>query len=187
MSTAPDVNAIDLVLDDHRNIEELFSSYESARSADDRLRLAHEIIRTLSVHAAIEEQFLYPLIRSAVEEGADLADDCIEDHQEVKELLSIVDKLRPSDDAFDEKVRAVIDDVREHVAEEENDVLPKLRAAVSEDRLRQTGRAMQAGKRLAPTRPHPGSPNRPPANFAVGPAAAMADRVADAVRDARKH
>jgi hypothetical protein len=52
------------------------------------------------------------------------------------------------------------------------------------ERLEQMGKAYEAAKKMAPTRPHPSTPNTPMANMLVGPFAAVVDRARDAVRDA---
>ena len=48
--------AIALLKDDHRKVEELFEDFEKARGDGRKERLAHEICLELSVHAAIEEE-----------------------------------------------------------------------------------------------------------------------------------
>jgi hypothetical protein len=54
------------------------------------------------------------------------------------------------------------------------------------ERSEQMGRAYEAAKKAAPTRPHPSTPNTPVANILAGPFAAVVDRARDAVRDAVK-
>jgi hemerythrin superfamily protein len=177
------MDAINLTLQDHRHVESLFARYEALTGDGDRKRdIVHEIIRELSIHAAIEEQFLYPVMRSNLPDGKSLVEEAIQEHQEAKELLDELDGMTPDDGGYDERVRSLIRDVRHHVQEEEDELLPKLRSAVSQERLEQVGEAMEAGKRLAPTRPHPHAPSTPPGNIAVGPAAAVVDRVRDRLR-----
>jgi hypothetical protein len=69
------------------------------------------------------------------------------------------------------------------VQEEENELFPEMRAAVSEDQLRAMGAEIAAAKKMAPTHPHPNAPSTPPGNIVAGAAAAVMDKVRDAVSD----
>jgi hemerythrin superfamily protein len=179
------MDAISLTLQDHREVDALFSKYESLTGDGRQKRdIVHQIIRELSIHAAIEEQFLYPTMRNNLPDGERLVQEAIQEHQEAKEVLNSLDRMTPDESGYDQRVRSLIQDVRHHVQEEEGELLPKLRAAVSQERLDQLGEAMESGKRLAPTRPHPRAPASPPGNLVAGPAAAALDRVRDRVREA---
>ena len=175
------MNAVELLTNDHRTVDELFDRYLAGGDAKGKKGIVEEIIRELSIHASIEEQILYPGIRSVLPDGDSLADEAIDEHKEVKELLADLDRMDPSDSDFDTKVRRVIEDVRHHAEEEEREMFPKLRAAVSKKRLDEMGKAMERAKSAAPTRPHPRAPARPPGNLVAGPLAAVVDRVRDAV------
>ena len=175
------MDAITLLKQDHRTVEALFRRYESGPQGQEKQDVVHEIIRELSVHAAIEEQVLYPAVRRAFPKGEDLAEEGIDEHQEVKETLSDLDGMDPSEPGFDPKVRSLIGDVRHHVEEEEGEMFPKLAQALSSDRLDEMGSAMEGAKRMAPTRPHPLAPSTPPGNIVAGPVAGVVDRARDAV------
>ena len=110
-------------------------------------------IRELSIHAAIEEEVLYPTVRRELPDGEAMADEALQEHQEAKEILRRLDRMDPADFEFDSAVRELIKDVRHHVDEEENEMFPKLRSALSQDRLVELGARMQEAKRTAPTRP----------------------------------
>ncbi|MDQ4005096.1 MAG: hemerythrin domain-containing protein [Actinomycetota bacterium] len=175
------MDAITLLKEDHRTVDSLFRRYESGLQGEDKRQVVEEIIRELSIHAAIEEQVLYPAMRRAFPKGEDMAEEGIEEHAEVKETLSDLDGMDPSDPGFDPKVRSLIGDVRHHVEEEEEEMFPKLAGAMSSERLDEMGSALESAKGLAPTRPHPHAPSTPPANIVVGPVAGAVDRTRDAI------
>jgi hemerythrin superfamily protein len=177
----PLVNAVELLTNDHRTVDKLFDRYLGSGDAKEKKGIVEEVIRELSIHASIEEQVLYPGIRGVLPDGDSLADEAINEHKEVKELLADLDRMDASDSEFDTKVRRVIQDVRHHADEEEREMFPKLRSAVPKKRLDEMGRAMERAKKAAPTRPHPHAPARPPGNLVAGPVAAVVDRVRDAV------
>jgi hemerythrin superfamily protein len=175
------VDAIKLTKEDHRTVERLFKQFEQAgpRALKTKQRLAQRIIKELSVHASIEEQLLYPALRKA--EGDGQVDEAIHEHQEVKELLARLDGMGPEEAGFDQTVYEVIKDVTHHAKEEEKEMLPRLRKAMSRKDLEELGDRMKAAKKLAPTRPHPNAPNEPPGNVAAGMVAGVMDRARDAV------
>ena len=114
-------DGIELLAEDHREIERLFEHYRSAR--DDAI--AHDILDQLAMHTAIEEQVLYPEIRRIVDGGDDLADRAEAEHAAVKQLVGRALTTPPPDLAgLVEQLRR---DVEEHVAYEEQELFPELR------------------------------------------------------------
>lgn len=173
------MDAVTVIKHDHNEVEQRFLQYE-ARSAD-LDEVVAEVVRLLSVHAAMEEQLLYPVVRVKVEGGADIADHAIEEHQQVKRVLADIEKLEPGSGVLDVRIRALIDTVRHHVEEEEGELLPKLEAAVDRRRLDQMGDLMERAKGLLPTHPHPLVPGTATAQLLAGPWASIADHVRDFV------
>jgi hypothetical protein len=47
--------------------------------------------------------------------------------------------------------------------------------------LCELGEKFEKSKKLAPTRPHPSAPDRPPANKILGPGVGLIDRMRDAL------
>jgi Hemerythrin HHE cation binding domain len=106
-------DAISLLTSDHRTVEQLFADYERGlQSADAKRQVVDQIIRELSVHAAVEEAYFYPEVRKALGEGGELVDESLHEHQEVKEALAALEDMDPADAAYDQKVAALIADVR---------------------------------------------------------------------------
>lgn len=177
------VDGIELLIRDHRTVDDLFEQYENVGPEDHATKrsLVDDMIRELSVHAAIEEPFLYPFIRDEVNGGDRLAQEGIEEHQEAKNILADLEDRKPTDPDFDARVRELIADVRHHVEEEEQEFFPALRTAATPEQLGDLGERLSTAKSAAPTRPHPGAPNTPPGNLAAGPVAGAVDRAKDAI------
>lgn len=180
-SAQPD--AIALLKADHRTVENLFKSFEKAGDSAHRTKrkLVDDITRELSIHAAIEEQFLYPAVRRELPRAEDDALESIEEHHVVKWILSELEGMNPQDERFDAKVTVLIESVRHHVREEEQELFQEMRNGMSRKTLVELGTHLADGKRLAPTRPHPRSPDEPPANLIVGTVAGVVDRARSAV------
>lgn len=178
------MDIIKLLTDDHDHVDELFRRFQIAERADTRAELGKEIVHELSVHAAVEEQFLYPLVRLKLEGGGELADHSIEEHAEVKRLLTDVEKLDAESVDYRETVEEVIDSVRHHVEDEEGDMFPQLEEATSDDLRDRIGAVVDTAKGLVPTHPHPLVPGTATAQLVAGPWATAIDKARDLL-DAR--
>lgn len=177
-------DAISLLTNDHRTVEQLFADYERGLQGPEAKRqVVDQITRELSIHAAIEEVYLYPEVKKALGEGGELVDESLHEHQEVKETLAALEDMDPTDAAYDQTVAALIADVRHHVQEEEDEMFPKLRSALSVEQLADIGQKLADGKAKVPTRPHPHAPASGPGAKVAGPAAGMVDRVRDTLGD----
>src|SRR5437763_9539355 len=117
------MNALIVLKQDHNNVEELFSRFEHLDAGDfeTKRHVADKIIEHLSIHAAVEEQGFYPAVRTASADAADVVLQGLEEHHVVQWTLSELEKLAPSDERFDPKMRVLIESVRHHVEEEENE------------------------------------------------------------------
>jgi hemerythrin superfamily protein len=177
------MDAITLLKDDHKTVEQLFKRFEKAgdRAFVEQRQIVDRIIEELSIHAAVEEQLFYPVIRATVPDTDDLALESLEEHHIVKWVLAELDSMAPEDERFAAKVTVLIENVRHHVKEEEDELFPMVRDELGRNALSDLGDAMAAAKALAPTHPHPRSPDTPPGNLVMGTAAGVADRLGDTV------
>jgi hemerythrin superfamily protein len=175
------MDAITLLRNDHKTVEGLFRRFEKAGDGAhvEKRAIVDRIIEELSVHAAIEEQVFYPVARATVPDTEDIALESLEEHHIVKWVLSELDGLDPAAERFDAKVTVLIENVRHHVEEEEGEFFPKVRAELGRKALGDLGQALADAKTIAPTHPHPRSPDVPPGNSVVGSIVGVIDRVGD--------
>lgn len=180
------MDAITLLKKDHRTVEGLFKRFEKLgdRAKKGKQDVVERIIKELSVHAAIEEAVLYPAIRSAIDDKKidELVLESLEEHHVAKWTLSELDGMTPEHERFDAKVTVLIDNVRHHVEEEEQELFPKMARAFGKERLRELGDALAEAEKMVPTRPHPRMPDEPPGNILGAPGAALVDKALDAGR-----
>jgi hemerythrin superfamily protein len=182
------MDAITLLKQDHREVEGLFKRFERAgdRGTATKRQVVEQLIKALAVHAAIEEQLFYPAAREAVEGAEDTLLESLEEHHIVKWVLSELDGMEPDAERFDAKVTVLVESVRHHVEEEESELFPQVRQAMGRKALAELGDRMAEAKKTAPTRPHPRSPDTPPANLVTGAAAGLLDRAREAGRRAAR-
>jgi hemerythrin superfamily protein len=113
---APD--AIKLLKDDHRQVEEWFEEFEKTKSASKKQKLATQICTALTIHTQIEEEIFYPACREAgVEE--DMMDEADVEHDGAKKLIEEIEEGKPGDDHWDAKVHVLSEMIKHHVKEEE--------------------------------------------------------------------
>jgi hemerythrin-like domain-containing protein len=175
------MDAITLLRNDHRTVEQLFKRFEKAgdEAYVAKREIVDRIIEELSVHAVIEEQLFYPAARATVPGVEDIALESIEEHHIVKWVLSELDGMAPQDERFDAKVTVLIENVRHHVEEEQDEFFPKVRDELGRKALNELGDAMAEAKATAPTHPHPRAPDTPPANAIIGNVTGVVDRISD--------
>jgi len=175
------MDAITLLRNDHKTVEQLFKRFEKAgdRAYVEKRQIVDRIVEELSRHAAIEEQIFYPAVRATVPDTEDVTLESLEEHHIVKWVLSELDGMDPQDERFDAKVTVLIENVRHHVEEEEQEMFPQVRKELSRTALADLGEALAQAKQSAPTHPHPRLPDVPPANAAAGAFAAWIDYVSD--------
>jgi hemerythrin superfamily protein len=172
---------VDVLIHDHRELEEMFGEVETEPGAERRRRLANEIVAELVRHTVAEEQYLYPTVRRVLPEGDRIAKHHIHDHSEAEADMKRLEGLEATDPDFEFVLTRLMTEMRQHMLEEETDLFPRLRAAADPDELRELARKAQHVEKFAPTRPHPGAPDRPLVNKLLEPAMGLVDRIRDAL------
>jgi hemerythrin-like domain-containing protein len=179
------MDALTFLRQDHKSVLGMLEVLDGAPAGSG----AHESgLRTMvtnlviaeSQHEAIEEQFFWPAVRELVDDGDSLADKAIEQEQEGKKLLQRLEDGTPGEPDYQEALQDFVKAGRDHIAFEQNVVWPAFEAAISRDELMRMGEKLEAAKKIAPTRPHPGTPPSPGVLKTMGMVTAMADHVRDA-------
>ncbi|MEU1709875.1 hemerythrin domain-containing protein [Streptomyces sp. NPDC005706] len=175
-------NVIQELTTDHREVEEIFGRIEAMPpGSKERKTLADQATIELVRHSVAEEAYLYPAVRKHVEGGGALADKEIEDHAQAEQILKDLEGLDADDARFDTLMTRLMSEIRSHVADEEQNLFPRLQAACTPEALDELGEKVRKAKKTAPTRPHPMAPDKPPANKLLAPGAGMVDRLRDAM------
>ena len=117
MASTKSQDAIALLKEDHRRVEELFESFEKARGDERKQKLALEICKELTIHTILEEEIFYPALDGKVEE--DLLKESFVEHDAAKLLIAEIENGEPSEEFFDSKVKVLKEEIEHHVEEEE--------------------------------------------------------------------
>jgi hemerythrin-like domain-containing protein len=148
-------DAIVLLKDDHQQVRKVFREFESAgEDATERKgKLVDKMIELLTQHTYIENEVMYPRVRELL---PDLEDDVLESYEEhhVADVLVMeLAAMKPTDERFDAKTTVLIENVRHHMDEEEEDWFPKVREGLGRKALQEIGEELLEAKKKAPTRP----------------------------------
>ncbi|MHB9863816.1 hemerythrin domain-containing protein [Streptomyces sp. YIM S03343] len=181
-------NVIDELVTDHREVEELFGKIEGLPPGDKNRKLyADQATIELVRHSVAEESYLYPAVREHVVGGDAIADKEIDDHARAEQLMKDLEKCQADDPDFDRLMDTLMSGIRMHLADEEQNLFPKLRASCPAEALDELGDKVRRAKKTAPTRPHPSAPDEPPADKLLAPGVGLIDRVRDALTGRGKH
>ena len=176
-------DVIEVLEQDHREVEEMFGELESLRGASTdemksrRKAVTEQVTIELVRHSVAEEVLVYPQVEAKV--SAEEAEHAREEHAEAEETLHRLEKLDPDDPSFDEELDTLMAEIRHHIEDEEGDIFAHMRQVIDADELRKLGSRVEAFKKVAPTRPHPNVPNEALPRTAAGPAASLFDRMRD--------
>jgi hemerythrin-like domain-containing protein len=136
------VTAIDLLMDQHREVEDLFAQLEKADDPEEKSQICAALCDKLAIHAKIEEKTFYPgIMRDQTE---DALHEAVEEHLQVKRLIADLLHIDPSDDRFEAAASVLKEDVSHHVKEEETELFPKVKKIVARENLIAMAQEMMA-------------------------------------------
>ena len=176
-------DVIEILEQDHREVEEMFRELESLRGASTeeqqarRKELTEQVTIELVRHSVAEEVIVYPKVENQV--SAEEAEHAREEHAEAEETLHRLEKLDADDPGFDDELATLMAEIRHHIEDEEGRMFADMRRVMDVDELRTLGTRVEGFKKVAPTHPHPHVPNEPLPRMAAGPAASLFDRMRD--------
>lgn len=144
MPSATD-DVVELILRDHRRMEELFRTMRSAEA--DRAAALREFSALLVAHSEAEEDEVYPALRRYKNVDGDDVDHGVHEHEEANEaLLALLEVKDTGSEEWEEKFEALVTAVNHHVDEEERTLLGDMSENVAEDRRAEFGQAFREAR-----------------------------------------
>lgn len=121
------MNAIDLLIKQHRELEGFMDEWMDADSEDKRRELLVRAGDHLSLHLASEEQVFFPTVKAKCTEDKLL--ESLEEHLSLKRLLADLIALTesPMEKTFEAKFHVLQEQCEHHHKEEEEDLFPNVR------------------------------------------------------------
>jgi hemerythrin superfamily protein len=139
--------AIEMLIADHRTVEDLFERYESEKESDDDTRrgIAQRVCGELTVHAQVEEELFYPWLRENLDDDEmEMVEEAQVEHQTAKDLIAQIEGATEIDETYDARVKVLSEYIKHHVKEEENEIFPAV--ASEKEALDELGQEMMARK-----------------------------------------
>ena len=128
-STKEQPLAIELLMADHRKVEDLFEQYEQEKESDDgtKRQIAKQICDELTVHAQVEEELFYPWLRETLDEDdQEMVEEAQVEHNGAKDLIAQIEAADAVDATFDAMVKVLSEYIKHHVKEEESEIFPEV-------------------------------------------------------------
>jgi len=142
------MNPFNLLKSDHEKVAGILESIDQTteRAAKGRDELFARLKEELDLHAKIEEEIFYPALEDS-EETRDVTLEAFEEHRLVKQLLTELEAAPKDTEEWTAKFTVLKENVEHHVEEEEGEMFPKARKALSQDEIESLGDRLQEAKK----------------------------------------
>jgi hemerythrin superfamily protein len=127
-----DNDVVTLIKAQHREMERLLD--QAAQENADTFALLRQVHELLIPHSEAEESFVYPAIEKSDPEEAEEVHDGAAEHHHIEELLGQLLEQDPDEPGFDGKLAAMVGELRHHIEEEEQELLPVLETKASSEK-----------------------------------------------------
>ena len=126
---------------DHSHVMVTFHQYERDKRPTVKKALADTICDALEIHATLEEEIFYPVMRQR-DAGEPFIHKAEPEHMEMRRMIAELRRTDGADPRHDKLVMELMRDVMHHVADEETTLLPHAEAMLSKDALSELGAQM---------------------------------------------
>jgi hemerythrin superfamily protein len=144
----------DMIRFDHSHVLVTFHQYKTGKSTRVKKALAETICSALEIHAVLEEEIFYPLIRE-LNGNEPVIKKSKPEHDEMRTLIGELRLTDPSEVRHEELMLELMRKVIHHVADEETTLLPEAERMVDIRQLRESGAEMTR-RRMALMAPQSG-------------------------------
>ncbi|HKG52480.1 MAG TPA: hemerythrin domain-containing protein [Actinomycetales bacterium] len=122
---------VDVIKAQHREVDRLLD--EAMAEGSDTAALLRQVSELLIPHSEAEESFVYPTIGEKKPPEGEEVHDSVAEHQHIEEVLQALLAEDPDTPGFDGRLAGLVGELRHHVEEEEQDLLPVLSEQASDD------------------------------------------------------
>jgi iron-sulfur cluster repair protein YtfE (RIC family) len=141
------MDAFTLLKKDHEKVSGILEKLDATteRGIKTREELFAQLKNELDIHAQIEEQILYPVLKE-LKETHEITLEAFEEHAVVKQLLSELETLPKDDETWGAKLTVLKENVEHHVEEEEDEMFKDARKVLGKEQLEELGARLQEAK-----------------------------------------
>ncbi len=140
------MKATEVLKRDHTAAKRLFTQFgkTTTRAHKTRAKLIEKISIELDVHAKIEEEIFYPAMQQ-IDEAKDLVREAKGEHADVKELVTEISGMEPSNKELPARMRELREAMVHHASEEEKEMFP-IADRLGDEELERLGGQLEARK-----------------------------------------
>ncbi len=131
----------DMIRFDHSHVMVTFHQYTKDKAPSVKKALAETICTALEIHATLEEEVFYPVMRQ-LDKGDPFVHKAEPEHNEMRRIIAELRRTSGSDPRHDRLIMELMRDVIHHVADEETTLLPQAESLMSKARLSELGSQM---------------------------------------------
>ncbi|HXH76263.1 MAG TPA: hemerythrin domain-containing protein [Bacteriovoracaceae bacterium] len=130
-------NILSKIKEEHRELQIMLLKVERCKDPQKKLEYYDEMKKVLIPHMEGEEQTLYAKIRSEIKdkEAIEMADDADYEHQEIKEMLAMLDETDIGKAEWNDLFKDLKESLQIHVDEEEELLFNEAKEDFSKDEL----------------------------------------------------
>ena len=138
------MDALTLLIEDHDRFKKLLADGEETteRARAGRAKLFDDLRLQLKIHERMEEQILYPALKTHPK-AKDIVLEGYEEHHVADLLVEELADTDYSDERWGAKWKVLKESIEHHIEEEEDDMFKKARAIFDEDALDEMAQAME--------------------------------------------
>jgi hemerythrin superfamily protein len=114
--------------EDHKKVKKAYKQFEKLDVGEDPEQceaLVQQVLDDLTLHAALEEEFLYPAVKELIAEP-DLIEEAEVEHESMHTAIDQLRGMSASDEKYAARFTVLCEYVLHHVKEEEGEMFPQL-------------------------------------------------------------
>lgn len=131
----------DMIRFDHSHVMVTFHQYTKDKAPSVKKALADTICTALEIHATLEEEIFYPVMRQ-LDKGEPFIHKAEPEHNDMRRMIAELRRTSGSDPRHDKLLLELMRDVIHHVADEETTLLPQAEMLMTKARLSELGSQM---------------------------------------------
>ena len=128
----------DMIRFDHSHVLVTYHQYTAGKPASVKKALAETVCSALEIHARLEEEIFYPVLRQ-LGLGEPVLHNSVPEHNAMRQLIGDIRRAGSDSTALDRLLPQLMREVMHHVAEEETVLLPEAERHLDKQRLNALG------------------------------------------------
>ena len=127
-AVAARTQVLDTLKEDHKRVKKAYRDFQKLDAENDPeacRAIVDQVLQELTVHAALEEELLYPAAHGQIEDES-LVDEAEVEHASMHTLMDQLRGMAPGQDKYVARFTVLCEYVTHHVKEEETEMFPQL-------------------------------------------------------------